>query len=67
MWYSIHVHHFHGAICKLFGASVYDFTNPPSIVASMLEEDHSNNYYKYVFFNVIINNFNVRVSLYRYF
>ena len=46
------------------------FTNLPilsSIVASMLQEDHNNNYYKYVFFNVIINNFYVRVSLYHYF
>ena len=46
------------------------FTTLPilsSIVASMLQEDHSSNYYKYVFFNVVINSFNVRVSLYLYF
>ena len=45
-------------------------TNLPilsSIVVSMLQEDHNNNYYKYVFVNVIINNFNVHVSLYFYF
>ena len=54
---------------QFVNCSGLSFTNLPifsSIVASMLQEDHSNNY-KYVFFNVAINNFNVRVSLYFWF
>ena len=52
---------------NLSGLSFTNLSVLSSLVASMLQEDHSNNYYKYIFFNVIINNFNVRVSLYLYF
>ena len=52
---------------NLSGLSFTNLSILSSLVASMLQEDHSNNYYKYIFFNVIINNFNVRVSLYLYF